>query len=93
MRKRNLTLLERWNKVRQLKKDALRCERYLDFVSKSVNEGYKQEAEDYNEYANSKDEIEEAYNLIIYLNSCEMTNLGNLVGFISYKVFLYHTHK
>ena len=84
MKNHKLNPLERWNKIRKLKRDALRCERYLDFVSKSVNEGYQKESEDYSEYANSKDEIDEAYNLIFYLNSCEMTNLGNFVGFVSF---------
>ena len=84
MRKHELNPFEKWKKIRKLRRDALRCERYLDFVSKSVNEGYRKESKDYSEYANSQDKIDEAYNLVFYLTSCEMTNIGNLVGFVSF---------
>lgn len=75
---------KKWLYVRKLKKEAQYMEQRLDFIKKKFDWGGCEECKDRREYHNSQDEFDELFNLMLLKNMCDINNISNLVGFVTF---------
>jgi len=75
---------KKWLYVRKLKKEAQYMEQRLDFIKRQFDWGVCEECKDRTEFHNSQDDLDELFNVMSLKNMCEINNISNLVGFVTF---------
>lgn len=76
--------LKKWLYVRKLKKEARNMEQHLVFIKAQFDWGLCEECKDRISLHNSQDNLDELFNLMFLKNMCEINNISNLVGFVTF---------